>query len=756
MTGLTAQDREAIAPFRPDRRDGLARNLTLAPHWSPGGRGFWYRAETVSGPEYRTVTAATGAQAPAFDHAALRAALPEGSDFAALEILSLEPGVTFRAGAQIWHWDGASLTPRAPRPNAPDELPSPDGTLVLLRRAGDLWLREVATGEERRLTDSAEAHFEWAKSPDQSLETIHIARQGLRLPPVAIWSPDSRRIFTHQLDERAVRVVPLVQNIPDDGSYAPQIWSLRNAFTGDPDESLPMAHQAVIEVETGEVRPLRPVHVTETSLIERREAWWSADSARLFYVDHDRFETKLTLCDVDAATGTEREVLAETSASFAEVNPAFGALPNIRLLDRTGEVVWFSQSDGWGHLSLHDLATGARKARITRGDWTVCDLLHVDEDRREAIVLAGSPEDGPDPYLRRILAAPLDGGPARVLAEGAGDHGAHLREVGWPDLLAEAERLGSAPAAVAPDGAHLVETLGTFDALPRHVLRRTSDGAVVAELGEAKSDINWPLPERLTLTAADGATRLFGLLWQPEGPAPEGGWPLVDMVYPGPQCIQTPRAALTGEDLPKLAMAAALTRLGFAVLMMDGRGTPYRSKPFHDLCHGNLGDPGFLSDHVAAIRALCAERPALDAGRVGIIGHSAGGHAAARAILEYPGVFHAAVATAGSHESRAYNRCWPEKWQGPLVVAGDGSSSHDAVANAPLAHRLEGALFLGHGDMDENVLPAVTLRLARALDEAGKRYELMIAAGKDHATFKTDPAAWEAQLDFLVRHLAPR
>ncbi|MEO4001247.1 prolyl oligopeptidase family serine peptidase [Mesorhizobium sp. CAU 1732] len=743
-----------VARQLPSELAARMRNLAVEPHWLEGGSRFWYRRDGKDGCEYVLVTAATGRKSPAFDHDALRRLLPDGVDFQSLEILSVDADhVTVAQNGRVWTFDGHRIEDRPGRASAVNEARSPDGRFAIVCREGDLWVRALDGSGECRLTRSAQPHFEWAKSPDQSLETLYLARRGIELPPIVLWSPDSRKIFTYQLDERRVRRVPLVQHVPEDGSPAPILHELRNAYAGD--SELPMAHQAIIDVVDGTIVSHRapPVHVTETSGIEKREAWWRSDGSEVFFLDHDRFERDITLVGIDAATGEERRILSETSNTFVDVNVAYGAMPNIRILDRSDEIVWFSQCEGWGHLYLHDLSTGARKTAITSGPWPVCDLLHVDTVRRRAIFLAGSDEAGGDPYLRRICSASLDGGEVRILTPEAVDHSATMRAVGWPDIVGEQATLGSAPAAVSPDGRYLVHMSAGFDDLGRSLLRSVDDGALVAELEHGECDEELTFPERLSAYSADGKTRIFGVLWLPENFDPAKRYPVVDLVYPGPQCIQAPRSAFPVDELSKVAIARAITELGMAVVMIDGRGTPYRSKAFHDLCHGNLGNPGYLTDHVAALRELAAARPYLDLSRVAIMGHSAGGHAAARGILAHPEVYRVAVATAGSHDLSGYNRCWPEKWQGELIVNADGSTSYDAAANRHLAHRLEGALLLGHGDMDENVHPALTLQLAAALQAAGKHFELLLSPNDDHATLKTNLSVTRQKFEFLVKHL---
>lgn len=758
---LTPWDR--AQPYLPWNLRPNIRNLRVEPVWFSDSAAFWYRRETERGLDYVIVDAESGTARPAFEREHMLAALAAvdtdpGAALDRIELLDMAGRLAL--DGRIYRFDGACLLLEQERRAAPDELLSPDGRRALYCKAGDLWLRDLDSGAHTRLTFTAEPHFEWAKTPDQNLENIGLRRRGIALPPVALWSPESRHIFTYQLDERQVRSLPLVQNLPDDGRMRPVLHDLRVAFTGD--AHLPMAHQAVINADTGMVVPLMggPVHVTETSGIEKREVWWSGDGSKLWYLDHDRYETCIALIEMQAETGAIREIIREESSSFVDMNMEFGRAPNVAILDRTSEAVWFSQGDGWAHLYLVNLTSGEVIRQLTRGEWVVRDLLRVDTDRREAIFLAGGHGDCDTPYQRRVCAVSLDDGELRVLTPRRGDHDVAMRGVGWADMTARARRVAPLPDAISPDGRYLVSTCAPIDSAPVSELRRI-DGTLVSELETAvigRDDVILPCP--FQALAADGQTSIHGMLWLPEGAedATPGSVPVLELIYPGPQCIEQPLSAWPADasEFFKVAFAGALARIGIAVVIIDARGTPFRSKAFHDLCHGKLHDPGHLEDHAAALAQLFETYPGLDAKRVGIMGHSAGGHAAARAVLAHGDVWQVAIATAGSHDPRLYNHCWPEKWNGPLNRGTEGAEDSFAAAdNARLAEQLRGALMLGHGDLDDNVHPAQTQRLIQALIAADRDFEQLMTPNDDHYTFPRSPYVVRREIDFLCRHLKP-
>jgi dipeptidyl-peptidase-4 len=187
--------------------------------------------------------------------------------------------------------------------------------------------------------------------------------------------------------------------------------------------------------------------------------------------------------------------------------------------------------------------------------------------------------------------------------------------------------------------------------------------------------------------------------------------------------------------------------LGFLVITMDGMGTPLRSKAFHDVSYGNLGDGGGLEDHIAGIKQLASSRTYMDLDRVGIYGHSAGGFASARALLRFPDFFKAAVASAGNHDQRGFLAGWGEKYQG--LLKGDNYRNQ---VNADLAKNLEGKLLLIFGDMDLGVHPALSVQLIDALIKANKDFDLLILPNRDHF-YMNDTYFIRKTWDYFVRHL---
>ncbi len=679
-------------------------NMQVRPHWVDGGR-FWYRREGVEGESFVMVEAATGAKTP-------------------LAAPPVEPaGPALRAG----------------------ETAGPGGRVAVFARDGNLFSRDLGTGAEQQLTTDGSPHFAYGASAEMNLTPVSLKRRGLVLPANALFSPDGRYVFTSQLDEREVLDFPLLQHVPPGGAVRPVVHHVRFALSGD--AVLPMETHCIIELATGlVVRGSVGPHVTGmTTCLEKDEAWWSADGSRVFYLDRDRYWQRQTLWEMEAASGRTREVYTERSATFIDTNVSVTGLPNIRILDGSGEFIWFSQGAGWGHLYLHDLATGARKGAITSGEWLVRDLLHVDVATRQVWFLAGA--RGANPYHRTLCRVGLDGTGLLELTPGEADH-----QLAMP--LKRVPRDHIRPPVVtgewlAPGAGYLVHTRADLTSLPVSELRR-GDGSLVCELETASiaEGMAFRFAEPFTVTAADGATELFGAMWLPTDFDPAKSYPVIDYIYPGPQRGQIPTVMLTDVmgELGRSLLPQAFAELGFVVLNIEGRGNPGRSKAFHDACYANLRDPGTLADHVTALAQLKARHAWMDTSRVGIMGHSGGGYATVRAMCEYPDVFHVGISTSGNHDQRGYSFAWTEKYMGP-------DADYGAAANPPYVAALKGKLLLAAGDVDDNVHPALTLQLADALIAADKDFDYIPLPNDDHTTVWSKPYFLRRAMGFMVRHL---
>ena len=615
-------------------------------------------------------------------------------------------------------------TEAAPSGN-PLEVASPDGKHAVYRDGHDLRVRTLDGGEDRALTTDGTEERDYAANPDYLMYSTLLTKLGLaHLPPAVSWSPDSTRILTHRTAQSGVRHRSLIRSAPAGGGE-PQLLTLRFPVPGD--EHLPRAEFLVIDAASGAVTAAlaEPVAMSLMSPIFQKWAWWSQDGAAVYYLDRTRDARTLSLHRMDARTGEVHTVLSETGETRVEPAQQQLQAPLIRVLSGGQEVLWYSQRDGYGHLYRYSARTGEVLAQVTSGAWAVQEILHVDEELGTVYFTASGLVDE-DPYRRSVCRARLDGTGFARITEDDLDH----------------------VVTLPPSADYFIDSASTTAFAPVITVRDWS-GRTLVELERADvtrlTAAGWSAPERFRAKAADGETEVYGLLYQPHGFDPAKRYPVIDTPYGLPTANRVSPAfdpGYYGYD------AEALAALGFAVVAVDGRGSPGRDKAFHDASYGDLGEACGLADHVAAIRELAAVRPWMDLERVGISGTSSGGYAAARAVLRYPEFFKAAVAVSGMHDFRLLEPGLGEAYHGPYDEAG-----YAALANAELAGQLEGALLLVHGGLDDRVPPEATLRLAESLIGHGKDFELLIIPDAEHIYFGYEHYVTQRTWDFLVRKL---
>ena len=732
----------------------LVFKIQVAPQFVGTSDRFWYRNDTRDGKEFVLIDPALNMRRPAFDQVRLAAALssasgkacePNALPFDKFEFIQDGKAIRFDIEKTRWTCDLSSYAcakAEAPKGDPEGERLSPDGRWAAFVKEHDLYLRPAAGGAEIRLTTDGEPYYDYGTEAEESTRAVTERLSGKKLPPLLLWSPDSRKIFTYRLDQRKVDSLYLIQSVPPQGRR-PLLHAYRYALVGDKD--LPLAELAVFDVDTRAKVAFKcdPYLFINDSPVTTKRAWWGEDSRSLYFIEDDRAGKASRLRVADARTGETRTLIEEKGATYVELNLLLGSAPNVRILGKGAEIIWFSERDGWGHLYLYDGRTGALKNQITRGPWVVRDILQVDETSRRVYFTAGGREQGRDPYYQHLYRIKLDGSAMELLTPEDADHSVACFE-GEPGG-------GDRPSKLSPSGRFFVDTYSRIDLAPASVLR-DADGRLVRELEKADIEpllaTGWKWPERFTVKARDGTTDLYGVIYKPSGFDPAKKYPVIDGIYPGPQAIRTPKSF--GADISSVSSFCndiTLAELGFVVINIDGQGTPFRSKAFHDFSYGKMEDAGGLEDHVAGIRQLAAGRAYMDLSRVGIYGHSGGGFASTHAILAYPEFYKVAVASAGNHDQRGYLAAWGEQYQGLL----DGDN-YKNQANAGLAANLKGKLLLVHGDMDDNVPPALTIQVVDALIKANKDFDLLILPNRNHS-LGLDPYFTRRKWDYFVRNL---
>lgn len=617
----------------------------------------------------------------------------------------------------------------------PPALYSPDGRYACFIRDYDIWLKVRASGAERPLTSGGRKDRFFGQESQANLSILSYRRCPR---PAGLWSWDSRWFLTIRVDE---------QEVPDSivAQYAvparrPILHRYKYPLPGDP---LPSAVFMAIEVESGDSVEFNtfPVEIGSASPFLQRRVWFD-DSGTIWVLRQDRHCRYAELVALEPESGSGRVVIREVAGSgYLNFNPFAGAVPNVRTLAATHETIWYSERDGWGHLYLYDNKTGLLKNQITAGKWLVRDIVHVDERRRLLLLLAGGIDPEADPARRSLCSVNLDGSGFQVLLAHDGDIYVPVAE---PAGLGQdrPDRLPQAPPGVSPNGQFaVVQFLSLLRGNRTRIVDLLSGHGF--DIATALPDSHERRPCHFSSVAGDGLTRLHGAMFLPPGFDRSRRYPLIDYIYPGPQVSHQPQSFRS----MNAALARSLAELGFVIIMLDTRAMPLASRAFQQAGEGNLLEPQ-LCDHASVVRDLCSRMPFIDASRIGIVGHSAGGAAAARAMFDYGDTFHVGVAVSGNHEPAQYAAVWADKYCGL-----DSACRAAQQGNGHAAHKLQGKLLLITGDMDENVQINQTLALVESLIRANRDFELLIVPNADHNVLMTHGYAQRRVWDYFVRNL---
>jgi dipeptidyl-peptidase 4 len=708
---------------------------------------FWFRSTTPDGSEFVVVDAATGERKPAFDHPALAAALSQatGMHYDARHLPSRvvdfsedTQTISFAIRGKRWecnlqsHECSAkealgeagpmqqvqSLSARMAAEH--NESLSPDGKKAVFIRDYNLWVRDLGSGIETQLTTDGVKDFGYATD---NAGWTHSDR------PIVLWSPDSKKIATYQQDQRGVGEMYLVHT--QVGHPTLEEW--KYPLPGDP--VVTMIQRVVIDLDGPRViRFQMPPDQHRSTLCddvackpgEWSDVQWSLDSTHIAFVSTSRDHKREQLRVADAATGEIRDVLQEDVSTFYESGN--GAV-DWRYLPASNEVIWFSERSNWGQLYLYDLETGQLKNQITAGEGNVTQVLRVDEKNRVIYFLGVGKEKGSDPYFIHFYRIGFDGKGLQLLTPENANH----------------------EVTLSPSGNYFVDSYSTPD-VPSVTVLRHADGKLVATV--EKADISrllatgWKPPIPFTVKARDGVTDLYGLMFKPTNFDASKKYPIINHIYPGPQ---------TGSVGSRSFSAArgdcqSLAELGFIVVEIDGMGTPWRSKKFHEAYFGDMGD-NTLPDQVGGMKQLAQRYSWIDIDRAGIYGHSGGGFATADAMFRYPDFFKVGISESGNHDNREYEDDWAEKWQGLLVRNPDGSTNYDDQANENIAKNLKGHLLLAHGTIDNNVPPYNTLLVVDALIKANKDFDLLMLPNERHGYADDTSYMTRRRWDYFVRYL---
>jgi dipeptidyl-peptidase-4 len=711
---LTTGDYDRAVRMLAPGLNGLVMNDNVSVTWLPDGR-FWYARATATGPENVVID-------PVKKTREVVQTPPEGGQTTPAGGGRGGRGAGGRGGRGGGGETGVTLS-RTCGPNVtgmtgpPPPSMSPDRRKAIFICDWNLWVKDVATGQERQLTTDGMKDFGYATSNAGWVTSA---------APALSWSPDSKKIATQQQDERKVGDMYLVETPVNGGHPVLRAW--KYPLPGDPDVA--MISRVVIDVDTGKMKRLlmKPDFHRAMSEddIDMSEYLWSPDGSQLAFVSTDRFHKSSTAKVADVASGEIRTLFAETEATHVQTRVQW------QILWDSKEVVWYSQHDGTANMYLYDLDTNKLKNQITTGPGPVTRVARIDHDTRTMWYEADGREKGQDPYFTHLYRIGLDGKNNVSLTP---DNGTHSVQI-------------------SPDGKYVVDTFSQPDVAPETTLRDGKTGALIMPL--EKADISkllatgWKPPMQIKMKAADGKTDIYGMLFRPTNFDPGKKYPIINNAYPGPQSGSVGSRAFTAARGDKQALA----ELGFVVVSIDGTGTPNRSKAYTDAYYGAMGRHNTIPDQIAGMKELAAKYPWIDIDKAAMWGHSGGGFITADALLRAPynDFFKVGIAESGNHDQRQYEDDWGERYQGPLLKNPDGTDNYAIEATQTQAAGLKGHLLLIHGTMDNNVPPYNTLLVADALIKANKEFDMLLIPNSGHG-YAPANYVMRRRWDYFVRHL---
>lgn len=603
---------------------------------------------------------------------------------------------------------------RGPGPRRPESSVSPDGQWKPFVRDHNLWLRHTDTQKERQLsTDGTEEN-------SYHRDTSHARLVGMQYnmpeaPPEeaeVIWSPDSRYLIAMRTKKVPERLVYLIESSPGD-QLQPKLHSYPYLKPGD---EIPVGVPHLFRIEDQNEIPMDSNLFSNPWSIERIE--WAPDSSQFTFLYNQRGHQVMRVIAVDAATGSVRAIVNEECKTFFD----YSGKTYMEILAETNELIWMSERSGWNHLYLIDMTTGKVKNPITKGKWVVRRVEHVDKNKRQVLFRASGVVPGEDPYFVHTCRVDFDGGDLVILTQGNGTH-----SLQW-----------------SPDQRCYIDTYSRVDLPPVHELHKAKDGSLICPLEQADASEllaeGRRFPEPFVAKGRDGVTNIYGIIHRPLNFDPNRSYPVIENIYAGPTGAFVPKSfQISSRD-------SALTDLGFIVVQIDGMGTNWRSKAFHDVCWKNLADAGF-PDRILWIKAAAKKYPYMNIEHVGIYGGSAGAQNALGAILMHGDFYKVAVSDCGCHDNRMDKIWWNEQWMGWPV-----GPHYEEQSNVTMAKNLTGKLLLIVGELDRNVDPASTMQVVNALIKADKDFDLLVVPGAGHGA-SASPYGRRRLRDFFVRHL---
>lgn len=628
---------------------------------------------------------------------------------------------------------------------------SPDGEKVVFSRGYNLyWMDKEnylkakneednvrdTTVVEHQLTFDGEQYYAYGEgftASDNDDEKKIEKESKKRGSAYIIWSQDSKKFALVRNDSRKVKSLWVINTL---ANPRPELETYKYTMPGEKEsaqQSLWVFNMADTSRKQFDVKAYNDQSIS----IERENktnkqniedfvprTWLSKTSDKIYITRQSRDLYKLDVCELDLNTGDVKVLIEERMNTYIEEKTLF-------MIGDGSEFIHWSERDGWAHLYRYD-GKGNLKNQITSGPWHVSEIIKVDEKNRLVYFIGNALEKDENPYYSHFYSVNLDGNNLKLLNKGNFDNQVEMSD-SYKFFINNYSRVNTIPKTDIRD----------------------NFGNVVMELETADFRnlfaAGYKFPEIFKAKSADGITDIYGVMYKPFNFDSNLKYPLIEYVYPGPQT-----EAVNTSFSANMDRTDRVAQLGFIVITLGNRGgNPNRSKWYHNYGYGDLRDYG-LADKKYVAEQLAQKHAFIDIEKVGITGHSGGGFMSTAALCQYPDFYKVAVSSAGNHDNSIYNRWWSETHHGVKeMIDNEGNSKflYEIETNPQLAKNLKGKLLLVHGDIDNNVHPGNTIRMANALIKAYKRFDFFIMPGQRHGFGDFNEYFFWIKADYFCKHL---
>ena len=769
---------DLAAKFSPKNIAKMVHSTSVNPNWLKLGNKFWYQYKTTDGSKYYIVDADRRTRKELFDNDKMAAWLTEITkdpyDAKHLprfnfKFVKNETAIQFRVTSKeeveskdkkgkkekkVYHFEytlGANGLKVLSNDKAPKEdwkkwaNIAPDSSIVFFPRKFNLyWMdKENFLKAVKDEKDSTIVENQWTKDGVENygyggygrgLDNEEIEkRKDDRFPIRGYWSSDSKKFIYQKTDSRHIKDLWVVNSV---AKKRPTLETYKYHMPGE--KEYYKREVLIFDIPSKEINKVKldPEEQQYISIFSKRRKPSSlrddfrptlllSEKGKIYFHTISRDRQSLKICVADINSGAVQVLIEDkTNTYFYETKPVY-------LIKNETQMIHWSERDGWGHYYRYDI-NGNLLNRITKGSFHSDNINYIDEKTNTMYFTAHGFDNSIDPYYEHTYKISLTGGTPRALNP------------------------GNFNTSSRPSDNHkyFVNNYSRVNTIPKSELR-SSDGSLVMNLETADLsslfEAGYQFPEPFKAKADDGITDIYGVIYKPFDFDENKKYPLLEYVYPGPQTESVNKSFSQRMDrLDRMA------QLGFIVITLGNRGGhPDRSKWYHNYGYGNARDYG-LADKKYVAEQLANRHSFIDINKVGIYGHSGGGFMSTAAILVYPDFFKVAYSQAGNHDNTMYNSWWAETHYGVKEKEnkeGEVEWMIDIDKNPSLAKNLKGKLFLVTGDIDNNVHPGATIRMANELIKANKRFDFMLLPTQRHGFGNMTEYNFWLRADHFTKHL---